>query len=296
MGKLKRILNKLLFPGAAVVLICVPAAAALLIYAFMYAGEDSPVAYIAYVFSAYALVILCANAFPIFRRGRQRAEQIPLVSRYMSDVSFRVGVSLHASLAVNVLYSALNAAFGVIYMSVWFGTLAVYYIFLAVLRFLLVRYVHRHGFGTNMRGEWLRYRACGAILVAMTAALAGVTVLVLHDSGGFTYAGHLIFIMAMYAFYTTIMGIVNLVRYRRYKSPAMSASRAVSLASALVSMLSLEVAMLTEFGAESEAGFRTGMILGSGVAVCLTVTGLGCYMIVRSVKELRAAGSLDLNA
>ena len=44
MGKLKRILNKLLFPGAAVVLICVPAAAALLIYAFMYAGEDSPVA------------------------------------------------------------------------------------------------------------------------------------------------------------------------------------------------------------------------------------------------------------
>ena len=275
MGKLKRILNKLLFPGAAVVLICVPAAAALLIYAFMYAGEDSPVAYIAYVFSAYALVILCANASPIFRRGRQRAEQIPLVSRYMSDVSFRVGV---------------------IYMSVWSGTLAVYYIFLAVLRFLLVRYVHRHGFGTNMRGEWLRYRACGAILVAMTAALAGVIVLVLHDSGGFTYAGHLIFIMAMYAFYTTIMGIVNLVRYRRYKSPAMSASRAVSLASALVSMLSLEVAMLTEFGSESEAGFRTGMILGSGVAVCLTVTGLGCYMIARSVKELRASGSLDLNA
>lgn len=147
-----------------------------------------------------------------------------------------------------------------------------------------------------MRGEWLRYRACGAILVAMTAALAGVIVLVLHDSGGFTYAGYLIFIMAVYAFYTTIMGIVNLVRYRRYKSPAMSASRAVSLASALVSMLSLEVAMLTEFGAESEAGFRTGMILGSGVAVCLTVTGLGCYMIARSVKELRASGSLDLNA
>lgn len=159
-----------------------------------------------------------------------------------------------------------------------------------------MRYVHRHGFGTNMRGEWLRYRACGAILVAMTAALAGVIVLVLHNSGGFTYAGYLIFIMAMYAFYTTIMGIVNLVRYRRYKSPAMSASRAVSLASALVSMLSLEVAMLTEFGSESEAGFRTGMILGSGVAVCLTVTGLGCYMIARSVKELRAAGSLNLNA
>ena len=41
MERLKRILHKLLFPGTAVVLICVLAAAALLVYAFMYAGEDS---------------------------------------------------------------------------------------------------------------------------------------------------------------------------------------------------------------------------------------------------------------
>ena len=286
MERLKRILNKLLFPGTAVVAVCAAAATALLIYAFTVAGEDSPVSYAAYAFSAYALVILCANAVPIFRRGRARAERNPIVRRWASEPSFRVNVSLHASLAINMLYSLLNALYGILYRSVWFGTLAAYYLFLAALRFLLVRYAHRQGFGTNLRGEWQWYRICGIILTAMTLAMAGVIILVLHEEGGFSYRGYLIFIMALYAFYTTIMGVVNLVKYRKYKSPAMSAARAVSLASALVSMLSLEVAMLAQFGGGDDARFRLIMILTTGIAVCFIVVGLGSYMIVRSTKAL----------
>lgn len=294
MERFKRLLNKLLFPGTAALLVCVPAAAALLVYAFAVAGEDSPISYIAYVFSAYALVILCANMTPLFKRGRSRAEQNPLVNRYMTDARFRVNISLHASLCINVLYSLLNALNGFLYNSVWFGTLAVYYLFLAALRFLLVRYVHRHGFGTNLSGEWKRYRICGAVLTAMTIAMAGVIVLVLHEEGSFSYAGYLIFVMALYTFYTTIMGVVNVVKYRRYKSPAMSAARSVSLAAALVSMLSLEVAMLAQFGSEDEAGFRTVMILTTGVAVCFIVIGLGSCMIVRAAKALREMENNDL--
>ncbi len=286
MERLKRTIKKLLYPGAAVVIICVPVAAALLVYTFMYAGEESPIAYVSYVFSAYALVIACVNVVPLFRRGKARAESYPIVQRWRAEPAFRINVTLHASLVINVLYSFLNALYGVLYSSVWFGTLAVYYIFLAVLRFLLVRYAHRHSFGTNMRGEWHWYRICGSILTAMTLAMAGVIILVLHDSGGFSYPGYLIFVVAMYAFYTTIMGVVNLVKYRKYKSPAMSAARAVSLASALVSMFSLEIAMLAQFGGEDDAQFRLIMILATGVAVCFIVVGLGSYMIVRSTKAL----------
>lgn len=285
MERLKRMLNRLLFPGAAVVIICVPVAAALLIYAFA-AGADGPITYAAYVFSAYALIILCANAVPLFRRGRARAESYPAVRRWQTDPSFRVNVSLHASLAINVLYSLLNALYGLLYHSVWFGTLAVYYIFLAALRFLLVRYAHVQGFGTNLRGEWRRYRACGALLTAMTLALAGVVVLVMHNTGGFTYAGNMIYAMALYAFYATINGVINLVKYRKYRSPAMSAARVVSLASALVSMFSLEIAMLAQFGGEGDEQFRPAMTLATGAAVCLIVTGLGSHMIVRASRAL----------
>lgn len=57
MGRIKQILNKLLFPGIAIVLTSVPIAAALLTYTFLYEEEYSPVAYVSYVISAYSLTI-----------------------------------------------------------------------------------------------------------------------------------------------------------------------------------------------------------------------------------------------
>lgn len=59
MEQFKRMLHKLLFPRTAAVIISVPVAAALLIYTFLFKHEDSPVAYLSYVISAYSLVIVC---------------------------------------------------------------------------------------------------------------------------------------------------------------------------------------------------------------------------------------------
>lgn len=95
----------------------------------------------------------------------------------------------------------------------------------------------------------------------------------------------LIYVMALYAFYVTISGVISLVRTRKYKSPVLSAARVVSLASALVSMLSLEVAMLAQFGGGEF--FRRAMIASTGGAVCLILVGMASAMIVRATKELK---------
>ena len=138
MEKLKKLLDRLLFPGAAVVVLSVPVAAALLAYTFLVAGEDSPIAYPSYVFSAYSLVIVCASAVPLFQAGKRWAMQNRYVRRYLKDIPFKTSLSLHLSLAVNLLYAGMNGFSGFFYRSVWFATLAVYYLFLAVMRFLLV--------------------------------------------------------------------------------------------------------------------------------------------------------------
>ncbi len=288
MKRLKEIFFKLLYPGAAVVIISVPAAAALLIYTFTVAGEDSPIAYVSYVFSAYALVIFCAGIVPAVRKFWKWFRGIALVRRYLEDVPFRMNVTLYLSLCINLLYSGMNAFSGFRYHSVWFATLAAYYMFLAVMRFLLVRYAHKNGFGKNRTGEWRRYRLCGIILVMMNATLAGVVILVMHEDGGFHYAGSLIYAMALYVFYTTIMAVVNVVRYRRYYSPVMSAAKVINLAAALVSMLSLETAMLTQFNNGNTAPwFRQVMIGSTGGAACVIVVGTGLYMIVHATRQLK---------
>lgn len=281
----KKLLHKLLFPGAAVVILSVPVGFGLLAYAFLAAGEDSPIATVSYVLSAYSLTVVCVNAVPLFKRGKRWINSLPLVARFWRDVPWRTRTALGLSLCLNAFYAAFNGFSGLYYRSPWFCTLAVYYLLLSVMRFLLARCLHRRGFGEDPAAEWKRCRLCGVLLIPMNFALAGVVILVLRQERGFQYGSTLIYVMALYAFYVTISGIVSLVRTRRYKSPALSAVRVVSLASALVSMLSLEAAMLAQFGGGE--GFRQAMIAASGGAVCFILAGMGSFMIVQAVRELR---------
>lgn len=292
MGRFKKTIYKLLFPGLAVVLISVPVAAILLIYVFAYGHEDSPAAYFSYVFSAYSLTIVCAwivkYAGTANRALRSAIHQNKLAHRYLTDISFKMHVSLYLSLGLNLLYAAMKLFYGVWYRSVWFVTLAVYYFMLAIMRFLLLRYANRNAFGENLVSELKQYRLCGVILMLMNIALSGVVILVTWKNEGFVYSGYLIYVMAMYAFYNAITAIIDVIKYRKFKSPVMSAAKAVRLGAALVSMLSLETAMLTQFADEKDTeGFRRIMTGTTGGCVCLIVLGMAIYMIVSATKRLK---------
>ena len=282
---MKKLLHKLLFPKKAVVVISVPVASALLVYTFAVAGEESPVAYISYVFSAWTLTVFCLAIVPLFSKSREAVHNNKYAHRYLTDVQFKMRVSLYGALGINTLYAVLKLVSGIYYGSVWLITLGVYYFSLAVIRFLLLHHVNRNTVGKNMVSEWRRYRLCGILLLLMNIAMTGMVILVISKNEGFSYAGYLIYVMAMYAFYATVMAVVNIVRYRKLGSPVLSAAKAISLASALVSMLALETAMLEQFG-ERSPEFRQRMTGSTGAVVCTFVLTMAIYMIVKSTKSL----------
>ena len=65
----------------------------------------------------------------------------------------------------------------------------------------------------------------------------------------------------------------------------MSAAKAINLAAALVSMLSLETAMLAQFGGGET--FRQLMTASTGGSVCVIVVGMGIYMTDHASKQLK---------
>lgn len=289
--KWKRGFGRLLFPGWGFVLLCVLAAAGGHIYVFSGNRQESWAAYLIYAFSAYALTVLCALLWKTFRHPRQMAdrilESIPLLNRYFTDASFKMQVSLYRSLGLNVLYAAMKLGFGIYYRSMWFGTLAVYYFLLAVARFALVRYARKHEFGAYLLPEWKRYRLCGVVLLLLDLALCGEAFLVVCRNESFHYAGYMIYVMAMYAFYCVTAAIRDVVAFRKFCSPVMSAAKALQLAKALVSMLALETAMLEQFGKADGERFRTVMTGCTGGGVCLVILGMAIYMIRRSGDEIK---------
>lgn len=283
----KRLLNKLLFPHRIVIAVLVPVAAVLLVYAFAWEGANPIVVYTSYFLSAYALTVLCLRAPALWGWGKDFKQRNKYVVRYTTDAALRMKISLYSSLAINCVYALMQLWLGFTNHSVWFYALAVYYALLGVMRFFLLKEARHDRLGKDKFFEYLIYRLCGILLVLMNLALAAIVTYIVWQNRGFEHGFIMTIAMAAYTFFTLTMAIINIVRYRKYQSPVMSAAKAVSLVAALVSMLSLETAMLTAFGQESDALFRRIITAASGGVVCVAVLTMAVSMIVRSTKEIK---------
>lgn len=287
----KKIGQKLLYPPVWVIgALCVISAAALAAV-FVKGWDTSAVAYGVYVLSFYSLSVLCILCVRVLpKKFRQIKEKIcdnPIGNRYMTDRVFRTEVSLYISLGMNLLYVVIQLVFWYINRSWWFIVLAVYYVILSVMRFLLVSYVRRSKIGTDLPAEWRRARTCAYVLMLLNLFLSGAVLMILYQNRGFAYQGILIYVMAAYSFYSTIHAVVDIVRYRKLGSPVMSAAKVVSLSAALVSMLSLETAMFSQFGADMALQDQRIMIAATGAGVSVTVITLSVLLIVQAARQLK---------
>ena len=290
----KKIGKKLLFPPVWLMLLLSCLSAAGLVAVFMNGWDTSPVAYAVYVMAFYTLsvvTVFCAMVLPKqYGRIKEKVLANPLGNRYATDKVFRTKVSLNLSLSINLLYAAINVLSWYLYQSWWFVCLAVYYGILSVMRFLLVRYVRLNDIGANRFGELKRSLACSYIMLLLNLFLSGAVLMVVYQNRGYEYHGIMIYIMAMYTFYTATHAIINLIKYRRFESPVMSTAKMISMAAALVSMLNLETAMFAEFGADMAKEDQRLMIILTGAGISITVIAMAVHTIVRSTKEMKKLG------
>lgn len=296
MDWLKKLMKKLFFPPPwLAVLIAVPSF--IFVFVMLGKGGGHPIlSYSAYTLSAYALIITLTGITDIVQAIRRNVGHIPLIkkirsipmgARYLDDPIYRTEVSLYGGLFINLLYVAVKLVSGIYYRSLWFVALSAYYMFLSIMRFLLLHHVRRRPIGQAYLSELRRYQLCGGLLLILNLALSVIVTLVVLWNRGFRYGGYLIYVMAMYTFYTMITSIVNVIKFRKYKSPVLSAAKIVNLTAALVSMLSLETAMLSEFGTADDPTFRRAMTAATGFAVCIFVLAMAIYMMTHASKELK---------
>lgn len=287
MERVKKVLWRLLFPPFVLALILIPVAMALVIYVLAGGQTNTPLAYISYGLSAYALVVLCVR-LPRWTKGFGRLKrENRYVHRYLTDVQWRMKLSLYLSLTINILYALLQLGTGFYFHSIWFYALSGYYALLAFMRFFLLKDARRAQLGVNRLEELKRYRFCGSVLALLNLVLAVIVAYIVWLNRGFAHHEILTIAMAAYTFFAVTMAVKNIVQYRKYNSPVMSAAKAISLTAALVSLLSLETAMLNAWGSGDSPLFRQIMTGATGTVVCALVHGLSTYMIVHATKEIK---------
>lgn len=253
-------------------------------------------AYPIFVLSAYSLIILIA-ALPLlagrlkqvkakFWNHSQLIKKISstnLGTKYLNDHLFRSSISIYQGMVVNFAYMLFRFVTAIQYRSVWFFSMAVYYLVLCVMKAHLV-FSYRCREQKGPIYEIRCYRRTARMLFLLNIPMAGMIVLMIQTDSGFTYPGYLIYLSALYTFYMMILSIINLIKFRKMGSSIISAAKVLNFVSALMSVLGLQTAMISRFSFEGEA-YRKMMNTITGTAVFTAVMVTVIVMLIRSSKS-----------
>jgi len=284
----KKIGKALLYPHIAIMITLIPVATTLLVYSMVFLGTESVVAIISYVISAYTLSIWCLRIPYLIKFFKTFKNENKYAKKWQEDVRLRVNVSLYGTLIWNIAYALLQLGMGFEHKTFWFYSLSGYYFSLAVMRFFLVRHTRKHKHGEKIADELKKYRICGIAFLIMNLALTLMIFFMVYWNRTFHHHEITTIALAAYTFTSFTIAIVNIVRYRKYNSPVYSASKAISLAAACVSMLTLESTMLTTFGNGTMSLTGRRILLGaSGAAISVFIIAMALYMIVQGTKNIK---------
>lgn len=292
MKKIKNpILDKVLFPPVGVVILLVIATCIALPVVFIKGYDTHVFGYIVFGVSFYALTVAtlyCIFFLPkVSKEIKSKIYQIPFGKKFFSNVVFRSKVLLNVTFIINCLYVGLNVYLFYRNSSYWFLVLAVYYMILGIMRAIILRYTLKNTLTENVVSEWRIARSCSVILTLINLFLSSAVLMILFTDNGFNYNGLFIYVVALYTFYLITQSIINVIKYRKFTSPVLSVAKVVSLTSAMVSMLSLETAMLTQFGADMATKEKNILIAATGGVISVIIVIMSIYVITKANKNIK---------
>lgn len=198
--------------------------------------------------------------------------------KFLDEYSFRAIIVATVSLFVNIAYTVFNAVLAIITSSLWFGAISMYNAILIILRSDTILSRHKSPQKSFLRASIL------VIFLSVFLSLA-VWQMVANDLS-FNYPSLTIYAFAAYAFYKITTSIINLIKSRD-QSLTVKATKNIGFADALVSILSLQTALLYTFSDET---INTGAFNAiTGALVCALTLAIGVTMLIslRKTKKTK---------
>lgn len=238
--------------------------------------------YILYLVMTYSLIIIVIKIYELLNiKINKIINKNEFLVKYKNDYKLRHKISLYSSLALNTLYAVFKFILGIYYKSLWFIVFSLYYSLLIIVRMNIVKENNK-----TIKDEWLQYRKCGIIMLFMNVILTMIILVIINMKITIKYHMYIAILMAVYTFYIMVSVIIDLIKYRKLNSPLISATKIVNFITSLISMLSLEVVMLSTFG-ENRIEFNEIMIMATGGGFGIIITFLCMYMIIKSTEWLK---------
>lgn len=276
MKKITNRICRLFLPTGVTIGFLVPFSFSWIFYVFI-AKASTPEKILALALAAYTLTVLLVRIPDIVNFLKSLQKNNKFVNRFTTDPFLRVKISLPTSIIFDIIYAVIQCIIGMITLSFWFYVLACYYVMLAIMRLVLFREFRP---STSETKNSLEVRLfVGISLFIMNIALAAIVYYIVNFERGFTTGWLFSLAIVSYTIGALITAIVGLTKYRRLKSPALTASKVINFTAAAISILILETVLIDTFGSEKSCEFRRIITSITGTGVCTFVLILSLYLI-----------------
>lgn len=177
-----------------------------------------------------------------------------LHERARKDPQFRLTLYAAGNLLLNLGYGVYNLYLGTRGDTIWFCTLALFCIVMAVGRIIVI--VREWGRAPRV-SDWVMLRRMGFLMVTL-AVLVGASAL-LSLTFGYTkrYSVPMLLVIGGWTGYKAVASAIRTVRAYRRQAPVFIVLRDISLADAVTSLLSLERSLTGAYSADRQAALET---------------------------------------
>lgn len=191
---------------------------------------------------------------------------------------------------VNILMAVVKLVFSLTLPSLWFFVNAIFNFILALLRFFSIRDYKKIKMSKSadekLKIGFKNYLNNGILLILLGISYFMVSVYIYYKGSFTNMHEYLTYLVSFMAFYSIFSSIYGMVKYKKDKTPIISAVKITNFANALTSIVLTQVVLLDNFGGGMNTNLYDGIV---GIFVSIIIISLGLYMIVdikRYVKNL----------
>ena len=200
------------------------------------------------------------------------------------DYHFRTVYTARISALITFGFTVFNGVIGILYRSVWNISICIYYVLLAVVRRIIVR-SQRKTVDKNQDKEIIKktYGVTHIILILIDVALVVPIALMVIGARNYTYGMIPAISMAAYTTYRMTMSIIHYLKSKRNENRFIRVIRTINLQDTLVSVLTLQNALIIANGDDMASMMRLPMWTSAGIWGVILFITVKSFMMIRKM-------------
>ncbi len=215
-----------------------------------------------------------------FEKGDLKQVFSFLLDMWKDDYQFKTVIGSALSALIGFFFIIFNGVLGIVYHSIWHGSICVYYILLFVAKGSIVNLSGRQLLLAKKTGEDIfdnpkiktEYYLTHILLLLIDLALIFPIAYMVKGNRSYEFGMAPALVMALYTTYRIVMGIINLKRTKKVDNVFIKDLRIISLKDALVAVLTLQNALVIVSGETMDS--QMNVTAGTSAAIWLTMLAL----------------------